>query len=64
MDVIYKIFRGINIEYDMKNKIIIVNQAMTVDEFIYLKRLIRLANLHIKDIRLYSEPIKKARAWN
>lgn len=44
------LLRKYNIEYDLKNKIVIIKGPVLVDEFIYLKR--RFKEMEIKDIRV------------
>lgn len=59
MYLILDLFRGFGVEYDRKNKIVIVNKPIPVTDFIYLKRLIKGASEEVKDIRVFSDKLRK-----
>lgn len=59
MYLILDLFRGFEVEYDRKNKIVIVNKPIPVSDFIYLKRLIKGASEEVKDIRVFTDKLRK-----
>ena len=50
MYLILDLFRGFEVEYDRKNKIITINKPMPVPDFIYLKNLLSRVSDEVKDI--------------
>ena len=50
MDLIHDIFKQYNIVYDREHKVISVNSPISVDNFIYLKRVLKMTSLDIHDI--------------
>ena len=50
MDLIHDIFKQYNIVYDRERKVISVNSPISVDNFIYLKRVLKMTSLDIHDI--------------
>lgn len=62
MYLILDIFRGFEVEYDRKNKLIIVNKPIPVSDFIYLKRLLNGVSDEVKDIRVYGDRLTKVRS--
>lgn len=50
MDLIHDIFKQYNIVYDRERKVISVNTPISVDNFIYLKRVLKMTSLDIHDI--------------
>lgn len=61
MELILDLFGGFGIEYDAKNKIIIINQEMPVKTFMLLKHLLKRTNREVKDIELYSTRLMRVR---
>lgn len=59
MYLILDLFRGFEVEYDRKNKIIIVNKPIPVSDFIYLKRLLKGVSDEVKDIRVFTDKLRK-----
>lgn len=59
MYLILDLFRGFEVEYDRKNKIVIVNKPIPVSDFIYLKRLIKGISDEVKDIRVFTDKLRK-----
>lgn len=62
MYLILDLFRGFEVEYDRKNKIITINKPMPVPDFIYLKNLLSRVSDEVKDIRLYADNRTKIRS--
>ena len=62
MHLILDLFRGFEVEYDRKNKIVTINKAMPVNDFIYLKNLLSRVSEEVKDIRLYADNVTKIRS--
>ena len=62
MYLILDLFRGFEVEYDRKNKIITINKPMPVPDFIYLKNLLSRVSDEVKDIRLYADNRTKVRS--
>lgn len=62
MYLILDLFRGFEVEYDRKNKIITINKPMPVPDFIYLKSLLSRVSDEVKDIRLYADNRTKIRS--
>lgn len=59
MYLILDMFRRFEVEYDRKNKIITINKPMPVDDFIYLKYLLTKVDEEVKDVRLFSDKLRK-----
>lgn len=59
MYLILDLFRGFEVEYDRKNKIVIVNKPIPVSDFIYLKRLLKGVSDEVKDIRVFTDKLRK-----
>jgi len=59
MHLILDLFRGFEVEYDRKNKIVIVNKPIPVRDFIYLKRLLKGVSDEVKDIRVFTDKLRK-----
>ena len=59
MSIIKDILKRYNIVYDRYTQIIDVKQPICVEDFIYLKQMLKGTNLKIKDIR-----VGGARLWN
>lgn len=53
-ELIKSIFNKYDLEFDKKSKIICVKRPISVENFIYLKRLIMLSSLDVQDIRVTS----------
>lgn len=53
-ELIKSIFSQYDLELDIKSKIVFVKRPISVENFIYLKRLIMLSSLDIQDIRVTS----------
>lgn len=62
MYLILDLFRGVEVEYDRKHKIITINKPMPVPDFIYLKNLLSRVSDEVKDIRLYADNRTKVRS--
>ena len=62
MYLILDLFRGFEVEYERKNKLIIVNKPIPVSDFIYLKRLLNGVSDEVKDIRVYGNRLIKVRS--
>lgn len=63
MGLILDIFKGYEVEYDRKNKILYINKAMKIGDFIYLKYLVSMASEEVNDIRLFDDKLRKRRAY-
>lgn len=61
MNLILDLFRGYEIEYDRKHKIIAINKPIPIKEFMYLKELLKRTNSEVKDIRVYGDRLSKVR---
>lgn len=61
MDLILDLFRGYEIEYDRKHKIIYINKPIPIKEFMYLKELLKRTRDEVKDIRVYGDRLSKVR---
>ena len=59
MYLILDLFRRFEVEYDRKNKIVIVNKPIPVSDFIYLKRLLKGVSDEVKDIRVFTDKLRK-----
>ena len=55
LDLIKSLFPHYKISYDKECKVLSVNQPILVEDFIYLKRLLRLSNIDIQDIRISNQ---------
>lgn len=53
-ELIKSIFNKYELELDIKSKIVFVKHPIPVENFIYLKRLIMLSSLDVRDIRVTS----------
>lgn len=53
-ELIKSVFSQYELELDIKSKIVFVKRPISVENFIYLKRLIMLSSLDIQDIRVTS----------
>lgn len=62
MYLILDLFRGFEIEYDRKNKILILNKPIPVSDFLYLKKLLKGISDEVKDIRVYSDRLTRVRS--
>lgn len=62
MGLVLDIFKGFDIEYDRKYKIITINKPMPVGDFVYLKNLLTRVSDEVKDIRLYGDNSIKLRS--
>ena len=58
LELIKSLFKQYKIDYDKECKVLSVNQPILVEDFIYLKRLIRLSNIDIQDIRVSNQRSK------
>lgn len=61
MDLILDLFRGYEIEYDRRHKIITIKKPIPIKEFIYLKELLKRTSSEVKDIRVYGDRLSKVR---
>lgn len=61
MNLVLDLFKGFEVEYDWRNKIIIINKPMPVKDFVYLKKLIKITTEDVADIRLYGDNLSKKR---
>ena len=61
MELILDLFGGYGIEYDAKEKIIIINQEMPVKTFMQLRHLLKRTNKEVRDIQLYSTRLMRIR---
>lgn len=52
MSIIGDIFKENNIVYDRECKVVNVKKPISVENFIYLKQLLKVTNLEIEDIRV------------
>ena len=53
-ELIKSVFSQYDLELDIKSKIVFVKRPISVENFIYLKRLIMLSSLDVQDIRVTS----------
>ena len=63
MGLILDLFKGFEVEYDRKNKILYINKAMKIGDFMYLKHLVSMSSDEVKDIRLFDDKLRKRRAY-
>ena len=54
IELIKNIFKHYSIDYDKDCKVLSVNQPIKVEDFIYLKRLVKLSTLDISNITVTS----------
>lgn len=60
MYLVLNLFRRFGVEYDRKNKIIIVNKPIPVSDFVYLKYLLSKVNEEVKDIRVFTDKLRRS----
>lgn len=63
MGLILDLFKGFEVEYDRKNKILYINKVMKIGDFMYLKHLLTMVSEEVKDIRLFDDKLRKRRAY-
>lgn len=61
MDLILDLFKDYHVEYDAKEKIIIINEEMPVNTFMQLRYFLGMTRSQVRDIQLYSSKLSKVR---
>lgn len=61
MGLILDIFKGYEVEYNPRTKILEINKPISVAAFIDLRRLLKYTSVEVKDIRVYGSRIAKVR---
>lgn len=61
MGLILDIFKGYEVDYDARTKILTINKPISVAAFMDLRRLLRYTCVEIKDIRVYGSRLAKVR---
>ena len=61
MNLILDIFKGYEVEYNPRTKILEINKPISVAAFRDLRRLLKYTSVEIKDIRVYGSRIAKVR---
>lgn len=62
MGLILDLFKGFDVEYDVKYKIFYVNKPIPIADFLYLKELLKMAKEEVKDIRVYGSKLSRIRS--
>lgn len=61
MGLILDIFKGYEVEYNSRTKILEINKPISVAAFMDLRRALEYTKVEVKDIRVYGSRIAKIR---